>query len=337
MATSLTAARGYGAPEVEHTLLRLRTLVDMLTDRVQKFFLQWSLWRFQFARADFRAAEELVIPLLEFADSQDDPILRVGAHLAAGLDTFYLGEFARARQHLTQAIAAYDPTQTATHFLRYAQDLGVAAWGFLGWAEAVAGDLDGAARRAETTLRLARDTGHPFSVALGLLLACEIGELREDADSVRSLSDELVALARERGFAFFLAIGLSHTGWARARTGDLTGGVALMREGTDLFHVVGQRVGLAHRARLAEGLLAAGAVEAALDVIADALERLRQTEERAFAATLLTLRGEALGRRGDTAGAQQCFREAIEFANRQGAELFARHAAAALRRLEGRP
>jgi tetratricopeptide (TPR) repeat protein len=337
MATSLATARGYGAQDVEGTLTRIRNLADTLTDAVQKFSVQWNLWRFQFVRADFRAAEDLVGPLLALANAQGDPVLRVGAHVAAGLDKFYLGDFSDAREHLAQAIAAYDRAQTGAHILQYAQDLGVCSWGFLGWADAVAGDLDSAVRRAETTLRLARDVGHPFSLALGLLLACEIWELGEDADAVRTHGDELVTLAREHGFAFYLAIGLSHAGWARTRTGDVSDGVAQMQEGADLFLAVGQRVGLAHRARLAEGLLAAGAVDAALDVVADALERQRHTEERAFAATLLVLRGEAYMRRGEMAAAEQSFREALEFANRQGAKLFASHAAAGLRRLEGRP
>src|SRR5215470_4362796 len=79
----------------------------------------------------------------------------------------------------------------------------MAAWGFLGWVDAIAGDLDGAARRAETTVQLAHEIRLPAS----------------------------------------------------------------------------------------------GAVEAALDVIAEALEQRRETDERAFVATLLSLRGLALARR----------------------------------------
>ena len=334
MVTSLTAARGYGALETERTLARVRVLADRLSDTTQKFFIQWTLWRFQFARADFREAEELVVQLLAVAEGHDDPVVCLGAHVAAGVDQFYLGEFARAREHLTQAIAFRDRAQTATQTLRYGQDLGVAAWGFLGWAEAVSGDLDRALERAEKAIQLAREIRHPFSLALALLLICEVLELRQDADAVRRLGEELVALSHEHGFAFFLAIGLTHTGWAMSRLGDLRVGVAMLQEGADLFRAAGQRVGLAHRARLAEGLLATGAVEAALDVIVDALERRQQSGEHAFAAPLLTMRGEALARRGETPAAARSFREAIEIANRQGATLFANHAAAGLSRLE---
>jgi tetratricopeptide (TPR) repeat protein len=336
MAASLTATRGYGSPEVERTLDRVRVMAERLTDAGQKFFVQWTLWRFQLSRADFRTTEPLVAGLLAVAEDHVDALVRMGGHVAAGIDTFYRGEFARAREHFGRAAATDDRAQAGEQILRYGQDMGVAAAGFLGWADAVVGDLDGGARRAETAVRLAREGAHPFSVALALFLACEIHELRREPDVVRRLGDELVVLSREYGFAFFAALGLSHAGWGRSAGGEVESGAAMMQEGADLFRRVGQRVGLAHRARLAEGLLATGAVEAALEVIADALGQRRQTEEHAFVAPLLTLSAEALTRRGETAAALTALREAIEVATRQGAVLFARDAAAALRRLEDR-
>jgi hypothetical protein len=54
--------------------------------------------------------------------------------------------------------------------------MGVAAAGFLGWAEAVVGDIDAAAARAERVVQMAREIRHPFSLALALVLACEIHE-----------------------------------------------------------------------------------------------------------------------------------------------------------------
>ena len=334
MAMSLTAARGYGAPEVERTLARIRVLADRLTDVTQKFFVHWSAWRFQFSRANFGAAEELVGQLLAIAADHDDRVVCVGAQVAAGVDKFYLGEFARAREHLAEAIALYDRAESASQTARYGQDMGVAAWGFLGWADAVVGDLESAARRADTTLKLARDIRHPFTLALALFAACEIGELREDATAVKRLGEELVAISRQHAFAFFVAIGMAHTGWAIGRLGDVSGGAAMMQEGADLFRAVGQRVGLAHRARLADGLLAAGAIDAALDVVADGMERQRETGEHAFVATLLTVRGEALAKRGDVERARESLREAMALATQQGAMLFAQQAAAVLRRLD---
>ncbi|HEU4367116.1 MAG TPA: sigma 54-interacting transcriptional regulator [Methylomirabilota bacterium] len=334
IATSLSAARGYAVPELERTLDRIRTLAGQLHDPAQEFSVRWTLWRFQISRADFRRAEELAVQLLSLAAGQEDPVGSVAAHVAAGVDKFYVGDFADAQHHLARAVGFYEREQTDAQRLRYGQDLGVAAWGFLGWVEAVVGDLRGALARVEHLLELARGINHPFSLALGLFLACEIHEQRHDPAAVRRLADELVALSREHSFTFFSAIGLMHRGWAEATAGDVGAGVALMREGAGLFRAVGQRVGLAHRARLAEGLIASGAVDEALAVIADAVDQWRQTDEHAFAAVHLRLRGEALVRHGDVDEAQRAFREAIDVASRQGAWLFALRAAIGLARLD---
>jgi hypothetical protein len=71
-------------------------------------------------------------------------------------------------------------------------------------------------------------------------------------------------------------------------------------------------------------------------VIAEALEQARETEEHAFVAVHLRLRGEALLQRGDPAGAELAFRDAIDIASRQGAWLFALRAACRLARLDPR-
>jgi transcriptional regulator with AAA-type ATPase domain/tetratricopeptide (TPR) repeat protein len=335
LATSLTAARGYAAPDVGHTLARIRELADGLGDAAQELAVRWSLWRFEISRADFRAAERLAGQMLDLADHQD-AVAHVAVHVAAGVDKFYLGEFSRALEHLRQAVASYDAEQAPAQIARYGQDLGIAATGFLGWAQAVVGELDDAAARAHDVLRLARQIRHPFSLVFGLFLACEIHQERDDPSAVRPLAEELLALANEHSYKFFAAFGLMHSGWARVASGDGPGGLAMMQEGADLFRSIGQRVGLAHRARLAEGRLAAGEVDAALAVIADALEQARETEEHAFVAVHLRLRGEALLQRGDPAGAERAFRDAVESASGRGAWLFALRAACSLACLEPR-
>jgi tetratricopeptide (TPR) repeat protein len=254
--------------------------------------------------------------------------------VAAGIDKFYLGEFADALEHLRRALATYDRQHAPAQIARYGQDMGIAAEGFLGWALAVVGDLDEATARADHVVKLAREIGHPFSLALALFLACEVHQERHDPAAVAPLAEELLALGRDHSYTFFTAFGLMQSGWARVADGDVAPGLTMMREGAELFRSIGQRVGLAHRARLAEGLLAAGELEAALGVVADALEQRRQTEEGAFAALLLCVRGEALARDGDPAGARLAFRESIETARGQGAWLFALRAACRLARLE---
>jgi predicted ATPase len=151
---------------------------------------------------------------------------------------------------------------------------------------------------------------------------------------VRSLGDGLVALSREHSFTLFSGIGLMHSGWAQATTGDLPGGLAAIEQGAELFQSVGQRIGLLRRARLAEALIASGNVEAGLDVVEEALTQVEETEERAFVSELIRLKAEGLRRRGETRLAQELLREAVAQASHQGAWLFALRAATTLAGLD---
>jgi predicted ATPase len=152
---------------------------------------------------------------------------------------------------------------------------------------------------------------------------------------VESLGQELLVLSRDQSFTFFTAIGLMLTGWARAVSGDAGDGLDLIRQGATLFRTVGQRVGLAHRAHLAEVLLSQGSVEEGLSIVQDALGHAERTGERAFVAELQRLRGEALRRHARLQEAEKCLRGALSTAFGQEAWLFALRAASDLVRLGG--
>ena len=334
LVAALTASRGYAATEVEGGLSRVRALVDEQRESPQTFVVRWNLWRFYASRANFRAAEELAMVLLGAAERQGDVLANLNASVAAGINKFYLGEFAAARRHLERAIELHGRGKNPQQIATYGQDMGTAARGFLGWTLAVTGDLDAAARDAARALEMARELGHPFSLALVLLTAAEVHQLRRDAEAVATLGRELLDLAREHAFTFFSAFGLMFTGWARAASGDHPGGLALMQEGASLFQHVGQRLGLAHRAHLAEVMIAGGRFDDGRAVVEEALRQSVETGEGAFVAELHRLRGEAFHGGERLEEARACLRDALGVATAEGAWLFALRAASTLVRLD---
>jgi transcriptional regulator with AAA-type ATPase domain/tetratricopeptide (TPR) repeat protein len=333
LVAALSATRGYAAVEVEEALARARALVEELGTAPQTFLLRWNLWRFYVSRAEYRTAEDLALQLFAAAERQGDEAAILNTCFAVGVTKFYLGEFGSARDHLTRALGLYRGRPSQQEILTYGQDMGIAGRGFLAWTLAVTGDLEGAAREAETALRDARDLDHPFSLALVILASAEAHQLRRDANIVEALGRELLDLSREHSFRFFTAFGLMFTGWARAAAGDPRDGLAMMQQGADLFRSAGQRAGLAHRAHLAEILIAQGRLGEGLAVVRDALDQSAATGEGAFVAELRRLCGEALRAQGRPGDAEHCLREALDTAVRQGAWLFALRAAGDLIRL----
>lgn len=331
--SALVAIHGYAAPEVEKALARTRALVEGLAESPETFLVRWNVWRLYVSRAEFRAAEELAGRLLEAAEHQDDATATLNACFAVGVTKFYLGKLELARTYLHRALRLHEEARNPQQVHLYGQDMGIAARGFLGWDLAVTGDLDAAAAEAAVAMDRARELGHPFSLALALLTAGEVHQLRRDADLVASIGHELLDLSREHSFKFFTAFGLMFSGWARAASGDLKEGLALMREGAQLFWSAGQRLGLAHRAHLAEVLIANGSLDEALEVITEALQQSEATGEGAFAAELHRLGADAHRRFGRPREADAELRVALATASRQGARLFALRAASDLVRL----
>jgi transcriptional regulator with AAA-type ATPase domain/predicted ATPase len=336
LVAALITLRGYAAPEVGEHLARARALAETLGDSRQAFLVRWSLWRFSVSRAEFRAAERLATELLQAPTAQADPTAELNAHFAAGVNAFYVGEFARAYQHLSRSLELYPRARGPEQISLYGQDMGTAAEGFLGWTLAVTGDLDAADEAARHAMEAARRLAHPFSLALVLLAAGEVYQLRRELPTVDGVGRELFQLAGDHGFVLFRAFGLMFRGWARAHRGE-GDGLATMQEGANLFRSVRQRTGLAHRAHLAEVLIMQGSLDAGLAVVADGLRQSVDTGEGAFVAELHRLRGEALGRRAQWDHAEASLREALAVATRQGAWLFGLRAATDLVRLGARP
>src|SRR5262249_4563103 len=136
------------------------------------------------------------------------------------------------------------------------------------------------------------------------------------------LGEEELAISREHGFPLFAAGGLWFTAYALAVRGERDRGFELLDEAAHAQKAVGAwlQADLARHCAAGELLIEAGRLEAAMEVIGDALVR-SEPGGPWFHAELLRVHGEALLRQGnrDVEGAERRFLEAIELARRQGA------------------
>src|SRR5262249_38839902 len=214
LGTSLIATKGYGAPEIERVYARARNLCQQVRETPQFFPVLWGLWVFYLVRAEFQRAHELGEQLMRLAQSAQDPALLLEAHLALGLTLLWLAELPDAREHLEKGFALYDPQQHRSHAFLYGQDPGVAC---LCWAAHVPwyfGYPDQALTRSYEALTLARKLSHPYSVAYALVQAAWLHQYRREGQASQELAEAAIALSSEQGFAFLLADGTTHLGWA---------------------------------------------------------------------------------------------------------------------------
>ena len=89
-----------------------------------------------------------------------DPDLALEAHFAVGLSAFYCSDLLSAREHLEQAISAYDPERHKGLASTYGgRDPGVCCLEYVAWTLWLLGYPDQALKRADEAQSLAKRVG----------------------------------------------------------------------------------------------------------------------------------------------------------------------------------
>jgi predicted ATPase len=266
------------------------------------------------------------------ASGSDD--LWVEAHLAYGAALFHEGLLKDARAHLERCVALYDPERHGGHAFLYGQDPCVAGLGFLGRTLVLLGHESEAASCIERGLRRAEAIDHPFTRTFALLNAAQLHELRGDFTALLPYAEQAMALATQHRFPFLLGAAVSMRGQALVAAGAYADGLRLITEGVHTWRATGASLSLAYYLGvIADARRVAGDREGGLALVAEALATAARTGELISETDLHRIHGELLA--SDPATEDQApaaFERGIALAQRQGALLFARRAAASFRR-----
>jgi len=320
MVFPLRALKGLGAKEVEQNYTRAFELVRETAANEHVLPVLYGLFAVVWARGDIAAAALRAEDLLAQASAADDALSLVVANYAVGLVKYFLGENDDCLRHLDAVLAAYDPSQHAALALTYAIEFGVGAWNYRALCAGAMGRFAEAKQNLASAVELARALNHPFPLSHALGVGAVAYLYLRDPDGLLEWSVEAVDVAREQGFAPYLAIAQLSRGWARTMTGDHEGGLIDLKEGIAMW--TGGGYGLAaplFQARHAEALVVAGRPEEALAVLVDALGQIDAGPQAQFRAIALVTRGDARLLMGDAARAEQDYWAAETVAAEQGA------------------
>jgi tetratricopeptide (TPR) repeat protein len=248
-----------------------------------------------------------------------------------------MGDTAAAIEIASSAIAAFDPRQADSQFVT-GQNGGVTAQCYLALPLWHAGLADQALDRMRRAHELATSLDHPFSLAYALVHMGLIHQRRREPELALAQADAALELSREQGFAFFIAWASWIKGWALSQLGRSDEGIAIGREGLELYPSTGSEVaqtfGLGF---LAESYLGAERFDEGLAVLDEALQLVERKEERLYEAELLRLQGEALASAGDSAGALLALDRAATAAERHGSPAWRLRVAISRARLDPSP
>ena len=332
LGVALRATRGPSAPETERTYARACALARQVGSPPELFPALYGFWYAHMARGQLLQAQELAVEFLELARQQHDQLLLAVGHRMRGNTAWWQGELIEAQTHCQQGLACYDPAQHRASAVSYGQDSGVAC-GILGavplW---MLGYPDQALQGMEETLALARRLAHPTSLAVALLFSAHLHQLRREPQAARAQAEAMLALCTEQGFGMYRAWSLLPRGWALAQQGEVTEGIAQIRQGFAGFRATGAELTWPWwLATLAEACGKAGQLDEGLRALEEALAAVQNNKEGHYEAEMYRLKGELLQEApARQEEAEAYFQQALAVARRRQAKSWELRAALSL-------
>jgi tetratricopeptide (TPR) repeat protein len=344
LGAQLVATRGFSSAEVEQIYPRARRLCQELSERLgdahraasQLIPVLLGLGAFYGHQAQYRTAREIYDQIFALARAAGDPEALMLAHWGPGYLLVHTGEFLSVRSHLEKALEAYDPSRHQWMVTVFTFDMGVSCLSWLSWALFFLGYPDQALQRSAEAIALARQTSHPFSLAVALATASCLHSYALDVEGTRELAEEGIEICGQKGFSFWLGVASVFRGLALAWRGEYDEGMSQMREGERIWRASGAIIGLPeYLIVLAEILGNAGQVEKGLGVLEEAFEMVNGSGETICEAELHRVKGDLILKLSDenqTKG-KDCLRKAIGIARLQQAKILELRATTSLSKL----
>jgi len=309
-------------PEVEQIFIRTRELCQNLGDTTQLCRVVGEMTVYHFVRAEYQQARELAEEAFNLAQEVEDPLLVAVGHWLLGFITFSLGEYMDARSHLEQVMDFYSPEEHHQSFIALrGSDAGVSALAYYACCLWCLGYPDQAAKRSQEALALARELGHPFTLADVICYAgCLFNMMRWDSQAMRENAQELKQLGDK--LHGWLSSATLRYGEAFVLLGRFEEGIAYIQQGLRLREYGEKCYWSGALYCLAKAQANLDRPQESLGTLTEALTLVEETNERYYEAELYRFKGKLLLLQGDEDGAEDSLQEAIEVARRQQARMW---------------
>jgi len=332
LGTVLVFVKGFASPEAGQAYARARELWEQLGSPSQFLNVPYGQSRNNMYRGELDLAQHLDEDLLHLSRQRNDTAGLVLGHDSLGRNLLVAGQFVASRSHLQEMLTLYDPMSHDSLLHQAEVHAQVQSRAYLGIVLFCLGYPDQALAQSDVAIAEAHRLAHPPSLAAGLSIGARLLSLAGDDALLNERTDELVAVAIERGFRFWGALGMIYRGLLKVKIGNVAEGMSFLRKGLNIYRATEAELWMPYFIDLlAKACEIAGQLEEAGTLVDEALQIIERTGERWYAAELYRHKG--LLRQGHAEEAEELYRKALSIAGEQEAKLWELRAAVSLARL----
>jgi predicted ATPase len=341
--TPLIHVKGYAAPETKAATERASLLIEQaealgehLEDPLLLFTVLYGFSIANFAGFNGDALGELAAQFLALAEKKGAAVPRMIGHRLKGHAALLMGHIAEGRAHYDQVISLYDPKEHRPLAMRFGQDVLASILPFRALALWAHGFPDAALADADRVVKHARELDHAASLALSLATVSLTHMYSGNYAAASVQSDELVALAEEKGLIGVKGFGMANRGWLLAVTSKASDAIQTIISGINGWRSTGGTLLVPiYLSGLARAYADIGQSDDAWRSIVEAMALIETTKQNFLEADTCRTAGEIarMSPEPDTAKAQGFFERALTVARQQQAKSWELRAAMSLARL----
>ncbi len=325
----LSVTRGYSAPEVRICYERVESLCHSLNHPMLLYSALTRQFQYSLVTDKLTATMQIAQRVYSLAREQNDPALMIGANRALAVTFYYLGDFESARQYAKRGVQIWrsggvqspveEVTAPAVTCLIYEA---ISEWHF--------GVIASCKATMAEAISLAKELNDMHALAVALWHCGWLAYFERNPVEVERCASDLIELSTRQNFAYWLAGGEVHRGWARSASGDTAQGISWIEDGIEKYRATGPMLLVPHLLTLkAESLFVADRASEALEAIREAEALVERSEERSSSAELYRLGGVFLATMGaEETKIEASFRAAISTAKEQKSVSLAKRAEA---------
>jgi DNA-binding winged helix-turn-helix (wHTH) protein len=313
---------GFSSNEAKAALERAHAILAEVPLHRMRGLLLHSLGVTLLSRADYAEALAMAERSDALAAAHDDSVLRMAAYVVKGDVSMLHGKPGDSRAWFERGLRVIAELggSAKTAFLA---DSEVTMLALLAVQLVHLGAIGAARVRMQEAQARADADSQPLARMIAIWFAAVCEQRLGDAQRVADLAEQMRALVDEFALAQGATASRWFLGWAKARLGEPREGYAMIREAYEENTRLGMLSGASETlGYAAEALLLDGDFDGARRELDEALQIAGKLGERIYLPQLLILEGRIARGRGDSAGANDAIRRAVDEARTQGAVWF---------------